>query len=147
MPRGDAADVAFLLGVLTSIPLDWYARRFVEIHMTFGVLNPFPIPRPGADDPLRRRVVQLAGRLAAVDGRFAEWAKEVGVACGPLDGAEKEAHIRELDAVVAHLYGLSEGQLVHVFETFHEGWDYHDRLAETLKEYRRWAKSLSHTNP
>ena len=33
--------------------------------------------------------------------------------------------IHELDAVVAHLYGLNEAQLVHIFETFHEGWDYH----------------------
>ena len=34
--------------------------------------------------------------------------------------------IHELDAVVAHLYGLSEPQLFHIFKTFHEGWDYQD---------------------
>ncbi len=46
--------------------------------------------------------------------------------------------IHEIDAVVAHLYGLSEPPLVHIFETFHEGWDYHTRLEETLKHYRKW---------
>jgi hypothetical protein len=45
-PRGDEKDEAYLLGVLSSIPLDWYARRFVETHLTFFVLAPFPVPRP-----------------------------------------------------------------------------------------------------
>jgi hypothetical protein len=47
--------------------------------------------------------------------------------------------ICELDAAVAHLYGLTERRLVHIFETFHEGWDYHSRLREVLKHYREWA--------
>ncbi len=137
-PRGDASDVAYLLGVLSSLPLDWYARRFVETHMTFGVINPFPIPRPGRDDPNRLRVVALAGRLAAVDDRYAEWAEREGVDCGPLDPADKDAHLHELDAVVAHLYGLSEAHLRHVFETFHEGRAYHERLEQTLKWFHQW---------
>jgi hypothetical protein len=137
-PRGDEKDTAYLLGVLSSLPLDWYARRFVETHLTFAVLNPFPIPRPDSKDQLRGRVVQLSGRLAAPDNRFAKWAKAVGVDCGPLPDAEKQDHIHELDAVVAHLYGLEEKHLIHIFETFHEGWDYNERLQETLKHYRRW---------
>jgi hypothetical protein len=86
-------------------------------------------------------VVQLAGRLAAVDDRFAIWAKAVGVDGGPLDTNAKQDHIQELDALVAHLYGLTEKQLVHVFETFHEGWDFQDRLAATLKHFKAWARS------
>ena len=66
-PRGDERDQAFLLGVLSSIPLDWYARRFVEISMNYFVLNPFPIPPPDPrGSPLEsnrsaRREVGLAG--------------------------------------------------------------------------------------
>ena len=33
-PRGDERDQSFLVGVLSSIPLDWYARRFVETHVS-----------------------------------------------------------------------------------------------------------------
>ena len=135
-PRGDEKDQAFLLGVLCSIPLDWYARRFVETHVTYFVINPFPVPRPGRDDPLWQRTVEIAGRLACPDGRFAEWAEAVGVDCGPLAEDEKQHLIHELDAVVAHCYGLNERQLVHVFETFHEGWDYRDRLNGVLKHFR-----------
>jgi hypothetical protein len=138
-PRGNEQDEAFLLGVLSSVPLDWYARRFVELHLTYDVLNPFPVPRPARENPLWQRVVALAGRLASPDRRFARWAKAVGVEWGKLDAAEKDDMICELDAVVAHLYGLSEPQLVHVFETFHEGWNYAARLENVLGHYRTWA--------
>jgi len=138
--RGSKRDETFLLGVFSSVPLDWYARRFVEVSLTFFILNPFPIPRPDRDSPFRKRVIQLAGRLACPDERFADWAKEVGVKHGPLDADEKQEMIHELDAVVAHLYGLKQKHLVHIFETFHVGWDYRARLEATLKHFRKWRK-------
>lgn len=122
--------------MLCSIPLDWYARRFVETHVNYFVFNPLPIPRPPRSDPLWQRAVALAGRLAAPDRRFAEWAAAVGVAHGPLPEDEKQDMIAELDALAARLYGLSERQLIHVFETFHEGWDYEARLRAVLKHFR-----------
>ena len=139
--HGDERDEAYLLGVLASLPLDWYARRFVETHISFFVVNPFPVPRPEQSSALWRRVVELAGRLACPDERFADWAEAVGVAFGPIDETEKQAMIHELDAVVAHLYGLDEAQLVHIVETFHEGWDYQNRLDGVLRYYRRWGRS------
>ena len=138
MPRGDKQDEAFLLGVLSSIPLDWYARRFVEVNFNFFLFNPLPIPRPARSNPLWQRGVQLSGRLACPDERFADWAETVGVDFGPLDPDDKQDKIHELDAVVAHLYGLSEPQLVHIFETFHDGWDYQPRLTEVLRHYQAW---------
>ena len=137
-PRGDELDQAYLLGVLASVPLDWYARRFVELSLNFYMLNPFPIPRPGRKSVLWQRVVQLAGRLACPDERFAVWAESVGVQCGPLPANEKEDMIHELDAVVSHLYGLSEPHVVHILETFHEGWDYEARLDSVLRHFGAW---------
>ena len=34
-PGGTEQDEAYLLGILSSLSLDWYARRFVETHVTF----------------------------------------------------------------------------------------------------------------
>lgn len=141
-PQGDSRDEAFLLGVLSSIPLDWYARRFVETTLNYHILNPFPIPRPSRDCPLWQRTVALAGRLACPDERFTEWAGAVGVEFGPLDPDTKEDMIRELDAVIAHLYGLTEPQLHHIFDTFHEGWDYEDQWNVALRHYRLWEARL-----
>lgn len=136
--RGDERDQAYLLGVLCSIPLDWYARRFVEVSLNYHIFNTFPVPRPSRDNPLWQRTVELAGRLACPDERFADWAASVGVDYGRLDANTQEDMIAELDAVVAHLYGLDEGLLRHIFETFHVGWDYSTRLAAVLKHYNSW---------
>ena len=135
-PRGEQPDEAFLLGVLCSICFDWYARRFVETHVTFDILNELPVPSVRRTAPLRRRIVDLAGRLAAQDPAYHEWAAAVGLEPRRLAEDEQDDHIAELDAAVARLYGLDEPDLVHIFATFHEGWDYQDRMAATLKHFR-----------
>ena len=141
-PRGDEKDESYLLGVLSSIPLDWYARRFVETHVNYHVFNPFPIPRPERSSPLWQRVVELSGRLACADERYADWAESVGVEYGLLEPDDKQDKIYELDAVAAHLYGLSEPQLVHIFETFHQGWNYEQYLKEVLKYFHTWSSRI-----
>ena len=83
------------------------------------------------------RVVQLSGSLACPDERFADWARPL-VLIRPLEPDDKQDKIYELDALVAHLYGLSEPQVVHIFETFHEGWHYEARLNDVLKHYHAW---------
>jgi hypothetical protein len=136
---GTARTEAFLLGVLSSIPLDWYARRYVELNLNLHILNGFPIPRPRPGDPITDRVIDIAGRLAAPDDRFAEWAADVGVpVAGVPDQTAFDDLVAELDALVALLYGLSPTQVEHVFATFHRGWDYRPRLDAVLAHYRRW---------
>ena len=141
-PKGSTSDITFVLGILSSIPLDWWARRFVETSVNFFILNFFPIPRPDRKNLMRQRVVELAGRLACIDDRYADWAKELGMEYGLLNPEEKKDMIIELDAVVAHLYGLSEDQLAHIYETFHVGWDYQDRLDATLEQFNQWSQKV-----
>jgi len=137
---GNETAEAYLLGVLSSMVLDWYARTTVELHLTFAILNSFPIPDVDVDeDPLGRRVVKIAGRLAAVDERFAEWAEAVGVEVGSAnDDPIKTELIYELDACVALLYGLDEDDLAVIYDTFHATTDYSERHASVLKHFRRW---------
>ena len=131
-PSGDARDEAYLLGVLCSRPLDWYARRVVERSMNFHLLNAFPIPKVAASNALRRRVELISGTLAAVDGRFTAWADSVGVPVGGTDDTTKIDLLAELDAAVALLYGLDRDDIEQIFETFHVGWDYTDSLSRVL---------------
>jgi hypothetical protein len=132
------AKEAFLLGVMCSIPMDWWARRFIEGHADQEAFDCLRVPAWSPSDEVVCRVVALAGRLACPDKRFAKWAKAVGVEYGNLDADEKDDMIAELDAVVAHLYRLSESHLTHIFETFHEGWDYQPRLKAVLAHYKAW---------
>ncbi len=135
--RGDETDEAYLLGILSSMPLDWYARRFVEVNLNFHILNAFPIPRPDRDDELRSEVVQISGRLATVDERFSDWAEAVGVPIGSVTADERDDLVARLDAAVALLYGLNEDDLRVIYSTFHEGWDYGPRLGAVIQHYRQ----------
>jgi hypothetical protein len=136
---GDAQAEACLLGIMSSIPFDWHARRWVELTMSFELLNSFPVPRPDGGSNIGARIVQIAGRLAAVDDRYSSWASQVGVPVGSVKAnAEKDDLIAELDALVCLLYGLTEDQVEHVFATFHRGWDYEPRLEAVLRHYRVW---------
>lgn len=138
--RGGCRDEAFVLGLLASMIMDWCARRTVEMSLNFHVLNALPAPDPGEGHPVRDRVVEIAGRLAAVDDRFADWARNVGVPVGSAnDPSIKSDLICELDACVAHLYGLDEGDLAVVYSTFDAKRPdrYADHHAKVLTHYRR----------
>lgn len=133
--RGNVPHEAFLLGVLSSHPLDWYARRFVELGLPFDLLNGFPVPRLDAADSLFQRLVELvAGIYLRLDPVFEDWAKAATEGRQPADVEFAEAQDR-VDAVAAAAFGLERKDVVHVFETFHEGWDPRERLDRVLAYY------------
>ena len=94
------------------------------------------------------RVLVWARHMAGLEG-----ATRRPGAVGAMEPKLKYDMICELDAVVAHLYGLDERHLAHIFETFHEGWGpgqaaghatlgvYDTRLKTTLGHYRTWTKA------
>lgn len=138
-PRMDPRLDAWMLAIMSSIPFDWYARRFVELSLNIHLLNSFPVPKWEIESILSQRVIENAARLAAVDERFSEWAARVGVAVGSVTSvAEKDDLIAELDALVSLLYGLDRDDVVHIFETFHRGWNYTERLNAVLRHFDTW---------
>lgn len=139
LPIGREKTEAYLLAVLSSIPFDWYGRKFIESALNFHLFSAFPIPEP-QEGKAKDRAIQLSGMLAAVDGSYADWAKAVGVEVGQLKKPlEKEEAIAELDALVAIFYGLDSKQLAHIFSTFHRGWDYSDRLDKVQYFLKEWS--------
>ena len=114
-PRGSAEDVAFVLGLLNSLPYDWLVRRRVETHMTFGILNAMPIPDAG---PAASRIATLAGRLSCSDDRYADFAARLGVDHGPLPDDERADMEAEIDSLVARAYGLAADDLRVIFRDF-----------------------------
>ena len=143
--KGNERETAYVLGVLCSLVLDWYARRFVELNLNLWLVSCLPIPRPKSSSLLKARVIEISARLASVDERYMTWAKNAGSEYGPVGVGEKEALVSELDALVAHLYGITVKDLTLIFETFHEGWGYETRLKATLEHYKRWAAKTSAT--
>lgn len=135
--NADVRDEAFVLGLLSSVPVDWQVRRTVEVNLNFHVLGPVGLPWPDRNHNGYRRVVAIAGQLAAVDDRYMDWAATVGVPVGSVTSDEEHDNlVAELDACVSRLYGLGEAELTHVFETFHVGWDFQPRLDRVLEHFR-----------
>ena len=141
---GEPTDEPYLLGVMSSLPFDWYMRKWVELNVTFELVSPAPIPEIDRGDARYKRVVTLSVKIGAIDSRFSTWARKFDEKTGMLKREdEKVAAIAEIDALVAHLYGLSRSQLEHVFKTFHRGWDYSLRLEQVLAFYDQLPKVKS----
>ena len=107
-----------ILAVLNSIPFDWLARRYVESHLKYFIINSLTFPPP--DDTPWEQISSFAARLSCVDDRFADFASEAGVECGPLTEAERDDMRAEIDALVARAYGLTSDELSFVFTDFTE---------------------------
>ncbi len=114
----DARSMLYLCGVLNSLVLDFVVRRKVSSALTKSMMATLPIPDPPLDSSRRVAIVALAGRLTCRSPAFKELAEVVGVPCEPLNH-EEEVRLRvDLDAHVAHLYGLSREQVVRVLADF-----------------------------
>ena len=111
-----AVSQAYFLGILNSLPFDWLARRYVESHLTYFILDGLTFP-PSDNTPWER-IGKLAARLSCVDERFAEFAAEAIVECGELTPAQRNNMRAETDALVAHAYGLTADELRFVFTDF-----------------------------
>lgn len=111
-PRVQAACV----GILNSLPFDWQARRFVEIHLSFFQLEGLIVPDLGNED--FEAVSRAAARLSAADDRFADFAAAAGVSSGPLSEAERARLRAEIDARVARGWNLAADDLRLMFEDF-----------------------------
>ena len=109
---------ASVLAVLNSLPFDWLARRYIETTLNHFILNSLTFPPP--NDTPWEQIGTLAARLSCVDDRFAEFAAEAGVECGALTDAERSDMRAEIDALVAHAYGLTNDELRFVFGDFTE---------------------------
>lgn len=109
-----------LLGVLNSASLDWWARRFVDRHVTAPVVNNLPIPAwsPGTI----ARVASLVSCLLtpAESEHLADEAEVPGVDRAAVDGMSELEIRAEIEALVAAGYGLTDEDLRIVASDFSE---------------------------
>ena len=103
---------------MNSLAFDWIARRYVETNLNYFILNMLTFPPP--ENTPWQNIGESAARLSCVDDRFAEFADEAGVKCGPHSGAQRHDLRAEIDALVARAYGLTEDELRFIFTDFTE---------------------------
>ncbi|MCY3808178.1 MAG: hypothetical protein OXG58_01875 [Gemmatimonadetes bacterium] len=115
---GDPTSQAGCLGFMNSLSFDWQARRFIEIHANFFLLEGLYLPDP--DDTDFDAVARAAARLSAVDDRFADFASATGVEYGPVPPTERTRLRVEIDARVARAWNLTRADLGVIFRDFTE---------------------------
>ena len=111
---------AYLLGILSSVITDWYARRIILLNVNKFMVQNFPIPRLGSKPKLEAELITLSGRLASVDDRYEQWAGQVGVSVNSISAEDKPDVIARTNAISAHLYGLSKSDIEVIWSTFSE---------------------------
>lgn len=110
--------MVYVVALLNSLTLDFVARRKVSSNVSKAVMATLPIADTPLDRGLGKAVVELSGRLTCRTSEFKELADVLGVECGPLAKGTEQALRAELDARIAHLYGLSQTQLELVLADF-----------------------------
>jgi hypothetical protein len=96
-----AADAWCLTGLLNSLVVNYLVRLQMTTHVTTALMARLPVPRPMPSAPAHDRLAAAARRLSMHES----------IEAAP------EAYAR-LDALVAHLYGLTPSQYEHVVSTF-----------------------------
>lgn len=141
---GPKSHEAFLLAVLSSIPLDWTMRHTVEMHVNPHTAKNCPIPTFKEDSLIFQRIVLLVTSILKEDLRLHKWISDIVLLKNiSFKLEQKNNMIFELDALVAHAFGLNKSELTHIYETFHKGWNYSAQLAITLKYFDEWEKEAN----
>ena len=105
--------IAYLCGVLNSMPFDYIIRSKVQMH-TASVIRSVPIPgRLRYDD-----MTELAARLSVGTDEFEGFAESLRVENVLLSPPERIQTTAKLDALVAHAYGLTEQEYQTVLDSF-----------------------------
>ncbi|WP_205319230.1 Eco57I restriction-modification methylase domain-containing protein [Runella rosea] len=115
-----------LLGIVTflnSFVVDFLTRQKVTAHCNMFYIYQLPVPRLRAGDRFYEEIVERAARLICTTEEFAELWEEVmpntWSAQSGATAAEQRNQLRaELDAMVAHCYGLTAAELEYILSTF-----------------------------
>lgn len=122
-PAISSRERLFLCGVCNSFVIDAWLKRTVAKHVSFYFVYSLPVPRLRAADAAFGPIVERVAKLICTTPAFDDMAREAGLnppdhTAGVTDPNERAALRAELDAMVAHLYGLTDEQFAHVLETF-----------------------------
>lgn len=120
---GDASfpESLLIVSMLDSFVFDFSLRQRVSANLTMFYVYQVPVPRLEPSDSRFHFIVERAALLICTTPEFDGLAREVGLRGhedGVTDPAERAKLRAELDAIIAHIYGLTEDELRHILSTF-----------------------------
>ncbi|MCC6823108.1 MAG: hypothetical protein IT579_20450 [Verrucomicrobia subdivision 3 bacterium] len=120
------SELLFISAMMNSFAVDYIIRQKVTNHCNMFYVYQLPIPRLSAADATFAPIVKRAAQLICITPEFDALAAEVRTALklpaaavkGVTDAAARSQLRAELDALIAHLYGLTESEFAHILTTF-----------------------------
>lgn len=115
--------LCYLVAILNSFVFDYVLRLQIGTNLSFYIVYQLPMPRLMPDNSYFQAIVPRAAQLTCTRPEFAEfWEEVIGEPWSELRGAtdsvERQTLRDEIDALVAHLYGLSREDFAHILSTF-----------------------------
>jgi hypothetical protein len=113
----------FLVSLLNSFVLDYILRQKVAANVNMFYLQQLPVPRLGTGQPHFDAVVSRVAKLVCVRPEFKElWETATNSPWNETNRIiqpDELDHIKdEVDAIVAHLYGLTRSEFDYILATF-----------------------------
>ncbi len=130
----------YCVALFNSFVVDWMIRNKVSQNINMFYVYQLPIPRLTKEDTEFLPIVERATKLICTTPEFDDLAKEVGLEShknGVTDESERQMLRAELDALVAHLYELTEEEFEYILTTFPLVSD--AVKTETLEAFRTFA--------
>ena len=118
-----SAEMLYLCAVSNSFVFDWFLRQKVSSTLNKFYIYQIPSPRLAESDagfgPIVSRVAQLICTTIDFADLFQEITQTPWSSIGGATEPEARSRLRaELDGLIAHLYGLTEEEFVHILSTF-----------------------------
>jgi hypothetical protein len=113
-----SAEQLFICSVWNSFVVDWMIRQKVTTTLNFFYVYQLPIPRLTETDARFKPIVERAAALICVTDEFEDLKRELEAKGYELKMDAPDILRAELDAMVAHLYDLTEAEFAHILKTF-----------------------------
>jgi hypothetical protein len=108
----------FLCVMFNSFVVDYCIRQRVTTNLNFFYIYQLPIPRLTESDARFKGIVERAAALICVSDEFEDLKRELVAKGYELKMDAPDILRAELDAMVAHLYDLTEDEFAHILKTF-----------------------------
>lgn len=110
----------YLAAVLNSFAYDWFIRLKISATLNMFYVYQTPVPRLQSGNPIFEQLVNRAAKLICTLPEFGDLARGAGInpAEAVQDKGARDLIRAEIDAIVAHMYGLTEVEFAHILSTF-----------------------------
>lgn len=119
----NTSNILYYQGILNSFTVDFYIRPMVSININMFYVNQLPIPRLESTNKWFHEIVERTAKLICITPDFIELWEDVikskwSLKLVATKEEERNKLRAELDAIIAHIYGLDEEELIYILTTF-----------------------------